>query len=89
MLINILTEKIVMKRDRIQIMNTILGICQDGAKKTIIVYRANLSFRLADTYLRWLVEQGYLAFNGKQYKITPEGERFLTTLSDLTGLISK
>ena len=44
-----------MKRDKLEIARNILLICKDGAKKTEIVYKANLNFKNAEVYLKWLV----------------------------------
>jgi predicted transcriptional regulator len=47
-----------MKRDRLEIIKSILLICRNsGAKKTKIVYEANLNFKSADVYLKLLMEQ--------------------------------
>jgi predicted transcriptional regulator len=47
-----------MKRDRLEIIKSIHLICRNsGAKKTKIVYEANLNFKSADVYLKLLMEQ--------------------------------
>ena len=47
-----------MKRDKLEIIRSILLICANGgAKKTKIVYEANLNFKSADVYLNLLMDQ--------------------------------
>ena len=49
-----------MRRTRLEIIRSILIICQRGASKTQIVYRANLNFRLAHDLLARLLRAGYV-----------------------------
>ena len=47
-----------MKRDKLEIIRSILLICKnDDTKKTKIVYKANLNFKSADVYLKLLIDQ--------------------------------
>ena len=47
-----------MKCDKLEIIRSILLICANGsAKKTKIVYEANLNFKSADVYLNLLMDQ--------------------------------
>jgi predicted transcriptional regulator len=69
-----------MKRDKLEITRSILLICKDGAKKTEIVYKANLNFKNAEVYLKWLMEREMIIKEGKIYKITPKGSELLSNL---------
>jgi predicted transcriptional regulator len=69
-----------MKRDKLEIIQSILLICKNGAKKTEIVYKANLNFKNAEVYLKWLVDREMIVKDGKFYKITSEGSELLSNL---------
>ncbi len=49
-----------MRRNDLDICADILTVARAGAKKTHIVYRANLNFKLVRKYLRRLIENGLL-----------------------------
>jgi predicted transcriptional regulator len=66
-------------RDRLQIIADILSIVSGGAKKTRIMYQANLSYRLLCRYLNEVLDAGLVNFeNDKSYLLTPRGKEFLT-----------
>jgi predicted transcriptional regulator len=66
-------------RTRIDIVANILEISRKGAKKTHMIYRGNLSFKLAEMYLEAVLKAGFLTFNRKRalYRLTRHGEAFL------------
>ena len=66
-------------RSSIDIVANILEIAKDGAKKTRIMYLANLSFDQLKKYLKFLMDKGFLEYNAseKKYKITDKGSEFL------------
>lgn len=49
----------------------------DGVRKTHIMYGANLSHKLVTRYLKDVMNAGLLECDGKFYRITDKGERFL------------
>ena len=66
-------------RDRLDIIADILSVISERAKKTQIMYRANLSYGLLIKYLSE-VGQSYLArfeHSENRYVLTPKGEEFL------------
>ncbi len=65
-------------RDRLQIIADILYIVNDKAKKTRIMYQANLSYRLLCRYLDEVLDAG-LARSGDDdcYVLTAKGKQFL------------
>ena len=69
-----------MKRDKLDIIESILLICKDGAKKTEIVYKANLNFKNAEIYLKWLIDREMIMKEGKIFKITFKGSELLANL---------
>ena len=48
------------RRSRVEIIAEILRIAKRGAKKTRIVYGANLNFKMLDNYLQRLEKAGLL-----------------------------
>lgn len=69
-----------MKRGRFDIIGSILIICKNGARKTEIVYKANLNFKNAEVYLKWLVDRGMIVKEGEFFKITTRGSELLANL---------
>jgi predicted transcriptional regulator len=69
-----------MKRDKLDIIESILLICRDGAKKTEIVYKANLNFKNAEVYLNWLIDREMIMKEGKIFEITSKGSELLSNL---------
>ena len=69
-----------MNRDKLEIIRTILLICKNGAKKTEIVYKANLAFKNAEVYLNWLIDREMIMKEGKFFKITSKGSELLSNL---------
>ena len=49
-----------MRRNDLDICADILKVSKAGAKKTHIVYRANLNFKIVKKYLSRLIDNGYL-----------------------------
>ena len=67
-----------MRRDKIDIIADILKITLHGAKKTHIVYKANLNFTVLKKYITGLEEKGLLMkIDGRHYMTTQKGSQFL------------
>ena len=79
-----------MRRDSKDIEAAILRVTGTGAKKTRIVYQANLNFKIVKRYLKRLIEQGYLErLEHERYGLfltTSRGEEFLRRYDALTNL---
>ena len=61
-----------------EIIADILGVVSEGAKKTRIMYQANLSYKLLVHYLGEVMEMGLVATeNGNLYELTAKGAAFL------------
>jgi len=71
------TENVERRRSRPDICNDILTIALDGARKTRIVYGANLNFQLLREYLDDLKSQGLVVEEGDLVKTTEKGKRFV------------
>jgi dTDP-glucose pyrophosphorylase/predicted transcriptional regulator len=65
-------------RDRLQIIADILSVVREGAKKTQVMYQANLSYRLLCRYLKEVSDAGLVSFeSGDTYVLTDKGKSFL------------
>jgi predicted transcriptional regulator len=69
-----------MKRGRFDIIGSILLICKNGARKTEIVYKANLNFKNAEVYLKWLIDREMMVKEGEFFKTTTKGSDLLSNL---------
>ena len=70
------------KRSRYEIVAEILEQCQNGARKTWVMYRANLSYDLTTNYLNNLVKAGLLENRDGLYYITDKGRQLLELLKE-------
>lgn len=81
------------RRDRLYIMAEILEVAIDGALKTQMMYRANLSFAQLNEYLKLLLEIKLLEIPGsterKIYKTTSKGMRYLQSYREINDLLKK
>ncbi len=65
-------------RSRLDIVRDMLLAVGDGAKKTHIMYGANMSYRLLSRYLEEVLEAGLVTFvKGSSYVVTEKGRKFL------------
>jgi predicted transcriptional regulator len=65
-------------RDRLQIIADILLIVSRRARKTQIMYQANLSYRLLCRYLEEVVNNGLVRYEDEErFVLTPKGQEFL------------
>ena len=66
-------------RGRLQIIADILSIVSSGAKKTRIMYQANLSYKLLCRYLGEVMDAGLVGCDdGVLYVLTSKGKEFLS-----------
>ena len=66
-------------RGKLDIVADILTIVSDNARKTKIMYGANLSYKVLQKYLAEVVGASLITFDAssQEYVLTPKGERFL------------
>lgn len=65
-------------RSRLEIVAAVLSVVNDGAKKTHIMYKANLSYKLLNRYLSEVLDAGLVRLgNDGWYEITEKGRVFL------------
>lgn len=82
-----------MKRGKIDVMKNILDSIKGPTRKTKIMYKANLSYRMVNAYLGLMSSIGLIILeknggNYTSYNITPKGQKFLTKYSELKQLYS-
>jgi predicted transcriptional regulator len=78
------------RRDRMQIMVSILDTCTRGANKTRIVYQANLNFRTVNPYLELLEKRGLIQVTEDAttlYKTTPKGLELINSYSGINDML--
>ncbi|MBN1762746.1 MAG: winged helix-turn-helix domain-containing protein [Methanomicrobia archaeon] len=82
-----LKERFKARRSKIEIMADILSVARGGARKTEIVYSANLNFTRIDRYVPFLEERGLLENSGPIYRTTKKGEEFLREYQNMKALL--
>jgi len=71
------------RRNNIDICADILRVARSGAKKTRIVYKANLNFVIMKDYLKTLKKNGLLKNEDGFFITTSKGARFLEQYNGL------
>ena len=81
------------RRDHLFIMAEILEVAIDGALKTQVMYRANLSFAQLNEYLKLMLDIKLLETvkNTERtfYKTTAKGVRYLQSYREIRDLLKK
>ncbi len=66
------------RRNNLDIAADILRTAHSGARKTRIVYQANLNFKIVKRYLKTLIRNGLLLHDPPRYYTTPKGVTYLS-----------
>lgn len=74
-----------MRRNDVDICADILRVARSGAKKTHLVYKANLNFDIVKKYLSRLSEQSLISSENGHYITTEEGVKFLDKYQEFTS----
>ena len=82
-----LKERFKERRGKIEIVIDILSVALDGARKTEIVYKANLNFTRIDRYIPFLEDRGLMENSGPIYKTTEKGKEFLRGYEKMEELL--
>lgn len=81
------------RRDHLHIMAEILEVALDGALKTQVMYRANLSFAQLNEYLKIMIDLKLMEVvkNSERtvYKTTQKGMRYLQSYREIRDLLKK
>jgi predicted transcriptional regulator len=65
-------------RSRLEIVADVLSVVSDGARKTQIMYQANLSYKLLIQYLKDVLEAGLVRSDSDDFfRLTRKGVAFL------------
>jgi len=77
-----------LRRGRFEIIGEILSLAKGGARKTLIVYRANLNFNVVNKYLNLLVQEGLISSGEGSGKLetTQKGLLFLEAYKNMKGV---
>jgi predicted transcriptional regulator len=79
-------------RNRMEIVSNILDIARNGALKTHLMYKANLSYMVVTQYLSFLIKSGLIeeifAEDGptRLYKTSAKGFKYLEVYQDLQSI---
>jgi predicted transcriptional regulator len=78
------------RRTHMDIIAEILQIAKRGARKTRIVYGANINFKLLNKYLNQLINAELITKNYEDnvIKTTNKGEDYLKQYKDLKSFVS-
>ena len=82
-----LTDSFKKRRCRTDIIVDMLLVARGKAKKTRIVYKADLNFRMLEEYLPHLVDKGLIENTDGEYKTTEKGEGFLTDYQKMKEML--
>jgi predicted transcriptional regulator len=67
----------------LEIIADVLGVVREGARKTQIMYQANLSYRLLTRYLKAVLDLGLVRMMDEStYALTRKGADFLLEFKD-------
>lgn len=76
-------------RSGLEIIADVLEAVGDSAKKTKIMYVANLSYKLLEKYLKKTVEADLLSPNNDCFEVTEKGKLFLERFKDFSSRYAK
>ena len=76
------------RRSELDIVHDILKVSRRGARKTSIMYKANLSFTQLERYLKLLEERGLIR-NSDAYYTTEKGRRFLESYGEMKKMLEE
>jgi len=76
------------RRDATRVIYEILLLGINGASKTHIIFKANLSYQLAERYVAFLMKKGLLATDSDpsglvKYYLTEKGHRLIRVLREV------
>lgn len=70
------------------IMAEILKVARDGAKKTHIVYKANLNFKVLEEYLEKMISAGLVTILKEKRNLIQTTEKGVTYLKNYRGFMN-
>jgi predicted transcriptional regulator len=76
-------------RRRFDILADVISVAGQGARRTKIMYFANLSHLLLKRYLEDALRVGFLRSAGEEFSVTSKGEEFLQRYRQFSGKYSR
>ena len=77
-----------MRRNDLDICADLLKVTMNGAKKTQMVYKANLNFNIVKKYIKRLSDNGLLMSENGHFFTTDKGSRFLARYREFVEPLS-
>jgi len=65
------------RRNSLDIMADMIKTARHGARKTQLVYRCNLNFKIVKRYLGYLMNKGFFIHDPPRYYTTEKGVMYL------------
>lgn len=78
-----------MKRNNLDICADILRVSKGGARKSHLVYRANLNFKIVKKYLTELTGKELIEKNGDRFFLTEKGSEFIERYESLNSPLER
>lgn len=76
-----------LRRSNIEICADLIGAAEGGARKTQMVYRANLNFCVIRSYLALLIERGLLSERPPFFYPTEKGRSFMILIDKVKACL--
>ena len=76
------------KRNSMDIIAEILKVARYGAKKTHIVYKANLNFKVLEEYLEKMIKAGLVSILKEKRNLIKTTEKGVTYLTNYRGFMN-
>jgi len=73
------------RRSRLDIMADMIKTARHGARKTQLVYRCNLNFKIVKRYIGYLLDNGFFTHDPPRYYATEKGCMYLTRYEALNS----
>ena len=79
------------RRNNLDIQADLLRVARKngGARKTWMVYGANLNFNIVKAYLESMIQDGLLELRGGLYYPTEKGEAFMASYAGLRTMMAR
>jgi predicted transcriptional regulator len=76
------------RRNDLDICADLLKVTMNGAKKTQMVYKANLNFNIVKKYIKRLSDNGLIQFENGHFFTTDKGSTFLARYREFVEPLS-
>jgi predicted transcriptional regulator len=76
------------RRNDLDICADLLNVAKEGARKTQMVYKANLNFTIVKKYIKRLSDNGLIKSENGHFFTTDKGSRFLARYREFVEPLS-